>query len=55
MADISFGVARKELKIALIARLNQLFQFFCLVHIYGLHGFHELSRMLMRKDVNNIA
>ena len=47
MADISFNIACKELKIAQIAQLNQLFQLLHLVHIYG-HGF-ELSRKLMRK------
>ena len=52
MADISFNIACKELKIAQIAQLNQLFQLLHLVHIYG-HGFYELSRMLMRKNVNN--
>ena len=52
MADISFNVACKELKIAQIAQLNQLFQLWHLVHIYG-HGFYELSRMLMRQNVNN--
>ena len=52
MADISLNVACKELKIARIAQLNQLFQLLHLVHIYG-HGFYELSRMLMRKNVNN--
>ena len=52
MADISFNIACKELKIAQIAQLNQLFQLLPLVHIYG-HGFYELSRMLMRKNVNN--
>ena len=52
MADISFNIACKELKIAQIAQLNQLFQLLHLVHIYG-HGFYESSRMLMRKDVNN--
>ena len=50
MADISFNIACKELK---IAQLNQLFQLLHLVHIYGLHGFYELSRMLMRKNVND--
>ena len=54
MADISFDVACTELKIALIGHLNQLFQLLRLVYIYG-HGFYELSRMLMRKNVNNIA
>ena len=52
MADISFNIAYKELKIAQIARLNQLFQPLHLVHMCG-HGFCELSRMLMRKNVNN--
>ena len=33
MADISFNIACKELKIAQIAQLNQLFQFLHLVHI----------------------
>ena len=52
MADISFNIACKELKIAQNAQLNQLFQLLHLVCIYG-HGFYELSRMLMRKNVNN--
>ena len=52
IADISLNIARKELKIAQIAPLNQLFQLLHLVRIYG-HGFCELSRMLMRKNVNN--
>ena len=52
MVDISFNIACKELKIAQIAQLNQLFQLLHLVHIYG-HGFYELSRMLMRKNVKN--
>ena len=52
MADISFNIACKELKIAQIVQLNQFFQLLHLVHIYG-HGFYELSRMLMRKNVNN--
>ena len=52
MAHISFGIACKELKIAQIAQLNQLFQLNHLVYIYG-HGFYELSRMLIRKNVNN--
>ena len=51
MTDISFNIAYKELKIAEIAQLNQLFQLLQLAHIYG-HGFYELSRMLMRKNVN---
>ena len=52
MADISFNVDCIELKIAQIAQLNQLFQRLHLVYTYG-HGFYELSRMLMRKNVNN--
>ena len=52
MADISFNIACKELKIAQIAQLNQLFQVLHLVHMCG-HGFCELSRMLMRKNVNS--
>ena len=52
MDDISFNIACKELKIAQIAQLNQLFQLLHLVQIYG-HGFYELSRMLVRKNVNN--
>ena len=49
MADISLNIAWKELK---IAQLNQLFQLLHLVYIYG-RGFDELTRMLMRKNVNN--
>ena len=41
MADTSFNISCKELKIAQIPQLNQLFQLFHLVHIYG-HGFSEL-------------
>ena len=52
MADISFNTAFKDLKIAQIAQLNQLFQPLHLAHIYG-HGFYEVSRMLMSKNVNN--
>ena len=52
MADISFNIARKELKIAQIAQLYQLFRLSHLFHIYS-HGFCELSRKLMRKNVNN--
>ena len=52
MADISFNIACKELKIAQIAQFNQLCQLLNLVHIYG-HGFYELSRMLIMKNVNN--
>ena len=52
MADISFNIACKELKIAQIAQVNQLFQLLSLVRTYS-HGFYELSRMLMRKNVND--
>ena len=52
MADISFNTACKELKIAQIAQLNQLFQPLHFAHIYG-HGFCQVSRMLMSKNVNN--
>ena len=52
MADISFNIACKELKIVQIAQLNQLFQALNLVRIYG-HGFYDLSRVLMRKNVSN--
>ena len=52
MANISFNIACKELKIAQIAQLNQLFQLLHLVHIYS-HGFYELSRILMRQNANN--
>ena len=52
MADISFNIACKELKIAQIAQRNQLCQVLHLVHMYG-HGFYELHRMLMRKNVNS--
>ena len=52
MADISLNIACKELKIMQITQLNQLFQLLHLAHIYG-YGFYELSRMLIRKNVNN--
>ena len=52
MADMSFNTTCIELKIAQIAQFNQIFQLLHLVHIYG-HDFFELSRMLMRKNVNN--
>ena len=52
MVDISFNMACKELKIAHITQLNQLFQFLHLVHING-QDFYELSRMLIRKNVTN--
>ena len=40
------------MKIAQIAQINQLFQLLHSVYIYG-HCFYELSRLLMRKNVNN--
>ena len=52
MANISFNIACKELKIEKIFQLNQLFQLLHLVRLHG-HGFYDLSRMLMRKNVNN--
>ena len=52
MADISFNIARKELKIAQIAQIYQLFRLLHLIHTYG-HGVYKLSCMLMRKNVNN--
>ena len=52
MSDISFNTACKELKIAQIAQLNLLFQLLHLAHIYD-HRFYYVSRMLMRKNVNN--
>ena len=55
MADVSFNIACKELKIAQNVQLNQLFKLLnFLVCIYG-HGFCELSHMLekMSKNVNN--
>ena len=52
MADISYNIACKEPKIAQIAQVNQLFQLSNLVRTYR-HRFYELSRMLMRKNVNN--
>ena len=54
MADISCNIACKELKIAQIAQLNELFQLLHLVQICG-HGFYELSGMLMRKNFNNVV
>ena len=53
MADMSFSIACKGLKIAQIAQINELFQLLHLVHIIYGHGFCELSRMLMRTNVNN--
>ena len=54
MADISFNIACKELRIAQIDQLTQLFQLLHLVDIYG-NGFYELSRILMRKNVKKDA
>ena len=52
MADIFFNIARKELKNVQIAQVNQLFQGLNLLCTYG-QSLCELSRMLMRKNVNN--
>ena len=52
MADISFKIASKELKIAQIVQFNQLFRLLHLLQIYG-HGLYEISRTLMRKTVHN--
>ena len=52
MADISYNIACKELKITQIAQVNKLFQLSNLVRTY-VRGFYELSRMLMRKNLNN--
>ena len=47
-----FTIGCKEVKIAQIFQLNQLFQLLHLVRIYA-HGFNELSRTVIRKNVNN--
>ena len=52
MAGISFSIACKGMKIAQIAQVKQLFKLLNSVRIYR-HGFDELSRLLMRKNVNN--
>ena len=52
MADISFNIACKELRIEQIVQLNQLFQLLHLVHIYD-HGFYKLGHTLMRKNAND--
>ena len=53
MADISFNIACRELKIAQIVSLNQLFKLLnFLVCIYG-RGLCELSHMLVSKNVNS--
>ena len=53
MAYISFSIAWKELKIAQIAQGNALL--FQLLNLVGTnsHGFYELTRMLMIKNVNS--
>ena len=50
MADISFNIASKELKIAQIAQLNQLFKLLHLVHIVC---FHMSSRAAILASQNN--
>ena len=54
MAVISFNIACRKLKIGQIAQVNQVFQLLHKAHIYG-QGFYEVSRMLMRKNVNNTS
>ena len=44
MADISFSIACKEIKIAKIAQVDQLFKLLNPVHIYS-HGFFELKEL----------
>ena len=44
MADISFSIACKEMKIAQIAQVDQLFKLLNSVHIYS-HGFYELKEL----------
>ena len=38
MADISFNIACKEMKIAQFAQVNQLLPFFNLARIYGIRA-----------------
>ena len=44
MADISFSIACKEMKIVQIAQVDQLFKLLNPVHIYS-HGFYELKEL----------
>jgi len=52
MAAIYYVTACKELKIAQIAQINQLFQFLNLICAYG-GAFYELTHMLMSINANN--
>ena len=52
MADTSLKIASEKLQVAQITQLNQFFLTFEFVRIYG-HGVYEVSRMLIRKNVNN--
>ena len=47
-----FPVGKKSSGTTAIAQLSQLFQPLHLAHIYG-HGFYDVSRMLLSKNVNN--
>ena len=51
MAAISFVIACKELKIAQIVQINQLFQLLNLICACG-HTFYGLSHMLMSKNAD---
>ena len=50
MAAISLGITCKELKIANIAQINQLFKLLNLIWAQG-DAFYWLSRMLISKNV----
>jgi len=52
MAAISFVIACKELKIAQIVQINQLFQLYNSICACG-HTFYGLSHMLMSKNSDN--
>ena len=52
MADTSFKIASEKLQVAQITPLTQFFLTFEFVRIYG-HGVYEVSRMLIRNNVNN--
>ena len=54
MADISFDIVCKELKIVQIAQVNQLFPLLNLVCIYGHHqASRSFKLFVMRNNVNN--
>ena len=50
MADMSFNVACKELKIVQIAQLNQLCQLLHVVHICSNYGFYELIKSYANEE-----